>query len=126
MKKTLLALAVSSALSFASETTINATMHQMQQGMNQINTGFMINSKADIQEGIATLEKANAIFTRVDVATFIKSKKVTVAKNINKNLTEELAALKKAIANSKYADATNEYGKVLNQCVACHTIIRGW
>jgi cytochrome c556 len=126
MKKTLLALLVCSAITMANETTIDATMKLMQQGMNQINTGFMINSKVDIEEGLSTLENANAIFTHVDVVSFIKSNKVTVAKNINANLTKELTALKKAVAASKYAEATTEYAKVLNQCVACHTIIRGW
>ena len=126
MKKTLLALLISSAALMADETTINATMKLMQEGMNKINTGFMINSKEDILQGLSTLENANAIFTHVDVAAFIKSNKVTVAKNINKNLTKDLAALKKAVSASKYTEATTEYAKVLNQCVACHTIVRGW
>lgn len=126
MKKVILALVTCSALSMASEATIDATMKLMQQGMNQINTGFMLNSKADIQEGLLTLENSNAIFTRVDVAKFIKSNKVTVAKNINENLSTHLVSLKKAIDNSQYSEATTQYAKVLNQCVACHSTIRGW
>lgn len=126
MKKVILALVTCSVLSIASETTIDATMKLMQQGINQVNTGFILNSKEDIKQGIETLENSNAIFTHVDVADFIKSNKVTVAKNINVNLTKDLAALKKAINNSQYSEATKQYGKVLNECVACHTIIRGW
>jgi len=126
MKKTILALVTCSVLSIASETTIDATMKLMQQGMNQINIGFMLNSKEDIKQGLSTLENANSIFTRVNVADFINSNKVTVAKNINENLAEDLTSLKKAVAASKYADATAEYAKVLNNCVACHTIVRGW
>lgn len=126
MKKVILALVTCSALSMASEATIDATMKLMQQGMNQVNTGFMLNSKADIQDGLLTLENSNAIFTRVDVAKFIKSNKVTVAKNINENLSTHLAALKKAVNNSQYAEATVQYAKVLNECVACHSTIRGW
>ncbi|MBN2815395.1 MAG: cytochrome C [Campylobacterales bacterium] len=126
MKKTLVALLACSALSLANETTINATMQLMHQGMNQINTGFMLNSKEDIKQGLSTVENANEIFTHVDVAAFIKSNKVTVAKNINENLTAELKSFRKAVDASQYTEATNEYAKVLNQCVACHTIIRGW
>lgn len=128
MKKIILALAACSVLSLASanDTTINATMKLMQQGMDQVNKGFMLNSKEDILQGIATLENSNAIFNNVNVAVFIKSQKVTVANNINKNLAEDLAALKKAVANSEYSEGTKQYAKVLNQCVACHTIIRGW
>ncbi|MDB2562896.1 cytochrome C, partial [Sulfurimonas sp.] len=107
-------------------TTIDATMKLMQQGMDQINTGFMLNSKEDILQGISTLENSNAIFNTVEVAGFIKSQKVAVANNINKNLAKDLKALKKAIANSEYSEGTKQYAKVLNECVACHTIIRGW
>lgn len=126
MKKVILALVTCSVLSIASDTTIDATMKLMQQGMNQINTGFLYNSKQDIMDGIQTVENSNAIFTHVDVAKFMKSNKVTVAKNINQNMTDDLAALKKAVENSQYSEATKQYGKVLNECVACHTIIRSW
>ncbi|MFT5661163.1 MAG: hypothetical protein ACI9TV_001809 [Sulfurimonas sp.] len=126
MKKIILALATCSVMAMASGTTIDATMKLMQQGMDQINTGFMVNSKEDILQGISTLENSNAIFTTVNVADFIKSNKVAVANNVNKNLAKDLKALKKAMGESKYAEATAQYAKVLNNCVACHTIIRGW
>ena len=126
MKKVILALVTCSVLSIASETTIDATMKLMQQGINQVQTGFILNSKKDIQEGIATLENSNAIFTHVDVADFIKSNKVAVAKNINANLTKDLKALKKSVNASQYTDASKHYAKVLNECITCHTIIRGW
>jgi len=84
MKKTILAFFIFSALSLASETTINATVGLTQ----QIDTGFILNSKEDINQ--------------------------------------RLDRLKKAVAASKYADATAEYAKVLNQCVACYYIARGW
>ena len=126
MKKVILALVTCASLSMASETTIDATMKLMNQGMEQINSGFLYNSKEDIKRGIATVENANAIFTHVDVADFVKSNKVTVAKNINKNMTKDLTALKKAVNNAEYSEATKQYSKVLNECIACHTIIRGW
>ena len=126
MKKVILALVSCSVLSIASETTIDATMKLMQQGMSKVQTGFILNSKKDILEGISTLENSNAIFTHVNVADFIKSNKVTVAKNINVNLTKDLKAFRTAVTASKYTEATKQYAKVLNECVACHTIIRGW
>jgi hypothetical protein len=126
MKKTILALVMCSALSMANETTIDATMKLMKEGMSQINTGFILNSKQDIESGVKTLENSNAIFKHVDVATFIKSNKVTVAKNINENLDTHLKALSKAVSSSEYSEATTQYAKVLNECVACHTIVRGW
>jgi len=126
MKKIVLALVACSALTFASDTTIDATMKLMKQGMNQIQMGFMYNSKDDIKRGIETVENSDAIFKHVKVSDFIKSKKTTVAKNINNNLTKDLKSLKEAVNSGKYSEATKQYGKVLNDCLSCHTIIRGW
>jgi diketogulonate reductase-like aldo/keto reductase len=129
MKKVLLALAVSSMVTFASasEATINATMSLMTQGMNQIQTGFLYSNREDVKKGISVLENANAIFSKVDVSTFIKhNNKVQVTKNINENLAENLDAFKKAVEKEDYTEATKYYGKVTSNCIACHRIIRGW
>ncbi len=127
MKKIILALALTSVATFANETTIDATMKLMDQGLNQVQRGFIYNSKSDIIRGVETIESANSIFTHVDVSTFIKNNsKIQVTKNINENLTEHLEALKKDVAADKYSDAGAKYAKVLNDCVSCHTIIRGW
>ena len=127
MKKIILALALTSVATFANETTIDATMKLMDQGLNQVQRGFIYNSKSDIIRGVETIESANSIFTHVDVSTFIKNNsKIQVTKNINENLTEHLEALKKDVEADKYSDAGAKYAKVLNDCVSCHTIIRGW
>jgi hypothetical protein len=127
MKKTLLALALTSVVAFSNETTIDATMKLMDQGLNQVQKGFIYNFKGDIMRGIETIESANSIFTHVDVSTFIKNNnKIQVTRNINENLKEHLKELKQDILDDKYSDAGAKYAKVLNDCVSCHTIIRGW
>ena len=67
MKKTLLALAVSSVVVMASDTTINATMSLMTQGMKQVQSGLLQGKKAEVVKGIDILEGANSIFKNVDV-----------------------------------------------------------
>ncbi|WP_294963886.1 cytochrome C [Sulfurimonas sp.] len=127
MKKMILALVASSVLALANETTVNATMSLMTQGMNQIQAGFLYSNKEDISSGIKVVENANAIFANVDVSTFIKhNNKIQVTHNINKNVTENIKALKKAIAVENYSDATREYGELTANCIACHKIVRGW
>jgi len=127
MKKIISALALTAVAALASETTITATMSLLEQGLTQTQKGFLYNSKEDIVMGISTMQNANAIFTHVDVSTFIKNNsKVQVTKNINENMTEHLNDLKKDIDAGRYNDATAKYGKVVNDCVSCHTIVRGW
>lgn len=127
MKKLMLALTLTSVAAFAADTTIAATMQLMNRGIEQVQKGFMYNSKNDILQGIETLENSNAIFKTVDVTTFIPhNQKVRVTQNITSNLEEDLGALKKAIEKNEFTSATEKYGKVVNDCVACHTVIRGW
>ncbi|MCW8838684.1 MAG: cytochrome C [Thiovulaceae bacterium] len=129
MKKVLLTLAVSSIVTFASadEKTIKATMSLMTQGMAQIQHGFAYSNRMDVENGIKVLENANAIFSKVDVSTFIQhNKKVQVTKNINENLAENLEAFKKAVKAQDYTESTKYYGKVTSNCIACHRTIRGW
>jgi len=126
MKKVMIALVATAALSMANETTVDATMSLMKQGMNKINTGFMLNSKEDIKAGLAIIEGANSIFKTVDVKEFMKSNKEQVTRNINKNMTKHIKELRKSVDAGKYTDASTQYSKVMGDCISCHTIIRGW
>lgn len=127
MKKTILALVASSTLMMASDTTITATMSLLSQGLNQVQTGLMYNNNADVENGISVLENANAIFNKVDVSKFIQhNNKIQVTKNINANLEKSLKQLKKDVETKHFADATKSYAAVMNNCLACHTIVRGW
>jgi len=127
MKKVILAMSLASMSLFANDTTIDATMKLMEQGIFQVQKGFIYNSKSDIIRGVETISSANSIFTHVDVSTFIENNsKVQVTKNINANLSKHLDSLKTNTQNSKFSDAGANYAQVLNDCVSCHTIIRGW
>lgn len=127
MKKVIVMLTFAVVAVFANETTIFTTMNSMNDGIQQVQKGFVYNSKSDIVAGIETIENANAIFTHVDVTTFIKNNsKVQVTKNINANMAKHLKAFKQDVSDGEYSDATEEYARVLNDCVSCHTIIRGW
>lgn len=127
MKKVILALVMTSVIALADATTVDATMKLMKQGMDEVQTGFLYNNKEALSKGISTLENANAIFSTVDVTSFIPhNNKVQVTNNINKNLADDLKAFKKSLAEKNFSDATANYGKVLNDCLSCHIIIRGW
>jgi hypothetical protein len=126
MKKLLLTL--SALATFASaDTTINATMSLMEKGMNTIQKGFLYNQKAVILEGTDIVISANSIFEKVDTQSFTNGSKATqVISNIHGNLASDLKEFKKAISDNKFSSATDMYGKILNDCVACHTVIRQW
>jgi hypothetical protein len=102
-------------------------MGLMNSGINQVQTGLMYNNTESILDGINTLENSNAIFKQVDVSTFIPNNhKVGTTQKINENLTQNLAALKKAVKAKNFKNISDSYSKVLNNCMACHQIVRGW
>jgi protein associated with RNAse G/E len=127
MKKSVLVLAATSVFAFANDTTVSATMSLMNQGIQNVQTGLMYNDPQSIKAGIQTLENSNAIFKTVDVSTFIQNNhKVGTTKNINSNLDTNIAALKKAVHEKSFSKISESYGKILNNCMACHQIVRGW
>jgi len=127
MKKLLLTLSVFATIASADNTTITSTMALMEKGMNSIQKGFLYNQKKTILEGIAITINANNIFDTVDAKEFTNgNNKVQVISNVHGNVAKNLAKLEKFVKNDKYRDATMQYGKVVNDCVACHTVIRGW
>jgi S1-C subfamily serine protease len=127
MKKLIVLLFASASLALASNTTINATMDLMEKGMNTIQKGFFYNSKALILEGIEVVDNANKIFETVDTKEFTKGNRATqVISNIHGNLAADLKVLRKTVEANKFGAAAEKYGKVLNDCTACHSVIRGW
>ena len=52
--------------------------------------------------------------------------KIQVTKNINANLEKSLQQLKKDIAAKHFAAEAKSYASVMTNCLACHTVIRGW
>ena len=127
MKKFIVLLFAGATLASASQTTINATMSLMEQGMNTIQKGFFYNSKAMILEGSKVVSSANAIFETVDSKEFTNGNRATqVISNIHGNLAADLKEFDTEVQANKFSNAAAKYGKIVNDCVACHSTIRGW
>jgi len=126
MKKIILTLMASAMIAFVGDATVTASMSLMEKGMNEIQKGFLYNDKALIKKGISIVKDSNSIFSKVDVKSFLNNDKTQVVANITEKLKGNLNKLSKFVENKKYSDASMQYGKVINDCVACHTIIRRW
>lgn len=111
----------------AQEQPENSTMTLMDQGMTKMQQGFVLNNKAEILDGLMLLEETTEMYAKEDLSHFIPlHNKIQVAKNINKNLSENIQKLKASLKTKSHSDATKYYGQILNNCVACHAIVRGW
>lgn len=127
MKKLLLTLVAGVTIASASNTTINATMDLMEKGMQTIQKGFFYNQKTLLLEGADVVDSANKIFSTVDTKEFTKGNRAQqVISNIHGNLAGDLKAFRKSVEANQFSNASAQYGKIVNDCVACHTVIRGW
>jgi hypothetical protein len=88
---------------------------------------FFYNQKALLLEGADVVESANKIFSTVDTKEFTKGNRAQqVISNIHGNLAADLKAFRKSVQADQFSNASAQYGKMVNDCVACHTVIRGW
>jgi hypothetical protein len=127
MKNMIWTLLFASVTLLANEATIKSTMLSMKDGMQKINSGFMYNSKADISDGLSTILEAHKHFKKLNMTEYVNIQtKQFSHKIINQSMDKHISKMTKSIDSGRYTVATRDYAKLMNDCVSCHTIIRGW
>jgi hypothetical protein len=129
----LIKLALIASLSFGianAENVMQKSMSLMDQGMTQIQKGFINSNIELIKDGAKLVEEGNALFSDVKVIKeFLpKDKKhmINVAENASKRITLDLNVLELNIDDKAYVNAANAYSDMLNACSRCHSIVREW
>ena len=104
-------------------------MRMMEQGLQQMQKGFLYNNLQDIQKGAELLKKHTAkIEPPVDEVA--NSFKRSYAYDLTKREAKKIIKLAED-AVIKYQEhrtkqAMNDFTKILKQCMTCHTRIRKW
>jgi hypothetical protein len=104
-------------------------MQIMEQGLQQMQKGFLYNNLQDIQKGAELLKKHTAkIEPPVDEKT--NAFKKSYAYDLTKREAKKIIKLAED-AVAKYKErrtkqAMNSFAKILKQCMTCHTRIRKW
>lgn len=133
--KTILASAVlCSSMAFAADKAldpdISTTMVKLEDGLNQIQKGFLYNNIELIKSGLAEVKKENTIYhdpkkiismlpkdkMQMKNAAILTSNRIDAAAN-------EMAVYLKL---NKLRSAYDSYAAMLNACTDCHIIVRGW
>lgn len=128
MKKIILATLLGGASLFANEALIK-NMHDMEQGMDYIQKGYLYNNIELVKNGIAEIQKANKILEKMDTATYLPDNKkhmANIAQNSAKKMDESLATMQKLIDEKEVAKSHDAYADVLSNCVICHSVVRNW
>lgn len=129
LTKILMAGILSVTIASANE-TLNNSMNIMQQGIEEVQFGFINHNEEMIRKGIEAINKGNTMFS--DEALIKQSlpsdKKhmVNVASNAAKRITEDAKNMEAYLNEKAYVKATEVYSDMLNACSTCHSIVRSW
>ncbi|HZF70999.1 hypothetical protein [Sulfuricurvum sp.] len=110
--------------------TLALNMSQMENGLSNVQKGFLYNSPALIKGGVSEIQKADALFHDVDATKKYlpkdKQHMSNIAFNAAKRIDSASNDLIKALDKKEYSKAHKSYSEIVDACTACHAVVRGW
>lgn len=114
----------------SADDVMKKSMSIMQDGMTQIQQGFLNNNEKSIRDGVELVQKGNALFSDVKVIkTYLPENKkhmINVAENQAKRISLDATVLTLNLDEKAYVNASNAYADIMNACSRCHAIVRSW
>ncbi|WP_424688140.1 hypothetical protein [Halarcobacter ebronensis] len=127
--KILAAVALTVSISSAQD-VMQKSMNIMEQGMSEIQKGFLNNSVELIKSGTAKVREGNKLFSdKKVIAQYLPENKkhmVNIAENAAQRIQLDANVLELNLENNAYIDAANAYSDMMNACARCHSIVRSW
>lgn len=119
------------SVSFASANdAMTKSMNIMQQGIEQVQFGFINNNEKMVREGLVQIKKGNTMFsseTLIKAALPDDKKHMTnVAVNASKRITADATIIELNLDDKAYTKAAEGYADMMNACSRCHGLIRSW
>lgn len=129
LKKLIVASAILFTAASANDVMMKS-MSQMENGMVEIQKGFLNNNIELINKGLKSVKEGNALFSDEKViAKYLPENKkhlVNVAKNASERIKLSSSVLELNLEEKAYINATNAYSDMLNACSRCHALVRNW
>lgn len=127
--KLVFGLLLSVSLSHASELNAKVMMN-MENGLSNIQKGFLYNNIDLIKSGVDQIQNENAIYHDRKVIKSIlpenKKQMENLALITSKRIENATEEMKSYLALHQMKKAHNAFSDIVNACTDCHTLIRGW
>ena len=128
--KTILMAGILTASLASADDVMKKSMSLMQDGMTQIQQGFLNNNEKSIREGLQLVTKGNSLFSDAKVIKQYlpadKKHMINVAENQAKRISLDATVLSLNLDDKAYINASNAYADIMNACSRCHAIVRSW
>jgi len=106
------------------------SMNIMQQGIEQVQFGFINNNEKMIRDGLKQIKKGNDMFSDESlIKKYLPNDKKhmsNVAENASKRIALDANIIELNLDDKAYTKAAEGYSDMLNACSRCHGIIRSW
>jgi cytochrome c556 len=127
MKKMFIAsAALAATISCASANeALYANMGLLEQGLSNIQKGYLYNSDILVENGVKTLVEASAKLSQDDMrSTLPKGANTTAVDNLTASMNKNIKVLQDAVEKHQTAKAVEAYSSVVRDCISCHIAIR--
>lgn len=127
----LASLCTASILNASEAEKINAmVMINMENGLANIQKGFLYNNIDLIQSGVEQVQKENTIYhDRAVIRSILpenKKQMENLALITSKRIENATDEMKTYLALKQMKKAHNAFSDIVNACTDCHTLVRGW
>ena len=124
-------LCTASILNASDAEKINAmVMINMENGLANIQKGFLYNNIDLIQSGVEQVQKENTIYhDRAVIRSILpenKKQMENLALITSKRIENATDEMKTYLALKQMKKAHNAFSDIVNACTDCHTLVRGW
>ena len=114
---------------FAQE-AMTQQMIKSEEGLNDIQKGFLYNNAALIRSGVATVKEANELFHNVEATKkYLPEDKMhmgNIAFNAAKRIDAAADELSLYLDANEYSKAQRSFTDIMTACGSCHAVVRGW
>ncbi len=114
---------------FASD-VLAVNMAKSENGLNNIQKGFLYNNMALVRNGIKEVRSANEMFHNMDeIKKYLPKDKQhmgNIAFNASKRINNAVDEMEIYLATNEMNKAQHTYSDIINACSACHAVVRGW
>jgi len=127
----LASLSLAYSLNASEAEKINAiVMLNMENGLSNIQKGFLYNNMALVHDGIEQVEKENSTYeNRNAIKAFLpegKKQMENLAYISSKRIENATKEMKYYLSVNQPRKAHNAFSDMVNACTDCHTLVRGW
>ena len=114
---------------FAQE-ALTEKMIESENGLNNIQKGFLYNNAALIRSGVSTIKKANELFHNAEATKkYLPAEKThmsNIAFNASKRIDAAADELIVYLDAKEYSKAQQSFTEIMTACGSCHAVVRGW